>query len=80
MDIHIQVWKKGDDEYVANCPELEIFCYGKDELEARARIKKVIEFYAETASDLGYKIDTQKLLPELEEHPFGKKENNNLIH
>ena len=56
MDLSVNVWKKNQ-EYVASCPELEIFCYGIDEKQARARLKKVISFYAETAVDLGYDVD-----------------------
>ena len=60
MSLSIQVRQK-DDEYIANCPELEIFCYGKDESQARKRIKKVIQFYAETAQELGYDLDLSHL-------------------
>ncbi len=60
MGININVWKKNK-EYVASCPELEIFCYGIDEKQARERLKKVIYFYVETASDLGYNINLATL-------------------
>ncbi len=58
----ISVISKKENEYVASCPELEIFCYGKDEQQARQRIKKVIRFYIETANELGYPIDESRFM------------------
>ena len=60
MSLSIQVRKKNN-EYTASCPELEIFCYGKDEAQAKKRLKKVIQFYAETASELGYDLNLDHL-------------------
>ena len=65
MELSIKVWPK-DEEFVASCPELDVFCYGKTHDQARKRLKKVIVFYAETASQLGYDIDTADLLSSLE--------------
>ncbi len=63
VELSVNVWEKNG-ECVASCPELEIFCYGIDEKQARARLKKVISFYAETASDLGYDVDLAGLSTE----------------
>lgn len=65
MDLSIKIWQKNG-EYVANCPELDIFCYGLNYEQAQKRIKKVILFYAETAYDLGYNINPKDLISSLE--------------
>ena len=65
VDLTIKIWKK-ENEFVAGCPELDIFTYGKDRIQARERLVKVILFYADTASAMGYKIDPQELLGSLE--------------
>lgn len=61
MDLSIRVYEK-DGEFVASCPELDVYTYGNDAEQARARLKHVIAFYASTAQDLGYKIDAAELL------------------
>ena len=65
MNLTIKLWAK-DGEYVAGCPELDIFTYGSDKSQARERLIKVILFYADTASDMGYDIDPAELLGNLE--------------
>ena len=64
MNFGINVWEK-DGEYIASCPELEIFCYGENEEQAKLRLKKVIQFYIETATDLGYRIEEGQPIPVL---------------
>lgn len=46
------------DEIIANCPELDINCYGSDKDEAVRRIKKVINFYVESAKELGLDVES----------------------
>ncbi|OHD68582.1 MAG: hypothetical protein A2W19_12385 [Spirochaetes bacterium RBG_16_49_21] len=46
------------DEIIANCPELDINCYGADRNEAIRRIKKVINFYVDSAKELGLDVET----------------------
>ena len=65
MELSIKIWEKNG-EYVANCPELDIFCYGINYKQAQDRIKKVILFYAETAHDLGYNINPKELISSLD--------------
>ncbi|MDH4261955.1 MAG: hypothetical protein OEV78_02810 [Spirochaetia bacterium] len=65
MDLTIKIWKK-DADYVAGCPELDIYTYGVDRQQARERLIKVILFYGETASDMGYKIDPGELIGRLD--------------
>lgn len=73
MDFSIKVWQK-EGEYVANCPELDVFSYGETREQAIERLKKVIVFYAETASELGYKIDAQQILASFEVYTNWQKE------
>ena len=61
MSISIKVYES-EGEYVASCPELDICCYGFDKSQATTRLKKVIVFYAETATQLGYQIDTREII------------------
>ena len=46
------------DEIIANCPELDINCYGSDKDEAIRRIKNVINFYMESAKELGLDVES----------------------
>ena len=46
-----------NEEIIANCPELDINCYGINKEEAVRRIKKVIHFYIEAAKDLGLNVE-----------------------
>ncbi|MCU0847200.1 MAG: hypothetical protein MUD12_04865 [Spirochaetes bacterium] len=57
MKISVKLIKQ-EDQIIANCPELEINCYGSSEGEAIRRIKSVINFYVESAKDLGLDVDT----------------------
>jgi len=65
VDLSISVYEK-EGEFVASCPELDVYTYGQDAAEARRRLKHVIAFYASTAQDLGYKIDASELLANLQ--------------
>jgi hypothetical protein len=46
-----------NDEIIANCPELDINCYGSDKSEAVRRIKRVINFYINSAKELGLDVE-----------------------
>jgi hypothetical protein len=46
------------DEIIANCPELDINCYGSDKDEAIRRIKTVINFYMDSARELGLDVES----------------------
>lgn len=45
-------------EIIANCPELDINCYGSDKEEAIRRIKNVITFYVNSAKELGLDVES----------------------
>ncbi len=59
MDISIKLIDNGS-EYIANCPELDINCYGSDRDEALRRIKAVINFYISSAKELGISLNPLK--------------------
>jgi len=59
MNISIKLIDNGS-EYIANCPELDINCYGSDRDEALRRIRAVITFYINSAKELGISINPLK--------------------
>ncbi len=48
---------KSEHEYIARCPELDINCYGTDKNEAIRRLRNVIQFYIDSAKELGLEIE-----------------------
>ena len=46
-----------ENEFVAVCPELDINCYGRDKSDAIKRIYTVIEFYIQSAKELGFDVN-----------------------
>lgn len=67
----------GIDEIIASCPELDINCYAATENDAIKRMLKVLQFYIESARELGLEVDTldkieingEYYIPEME-HDF----------
>ena len=51
-----------DNEYIANCPELDINCYAHSRDEAIKRIVNVLKFYIDSAKELGLQIESFDLL------------------
>ena len=47
-----------ENEFIANCPELDINCYGGNKNDAIRRIQTVINFYIESAKELGLDVET----------------------
>ena len=47
---------KSEKEFVARCPELDINCYGSNKNEAIRRLKSVIQFYIDSAKELGLEV------------------------
>jgi predicted RNase H-like HicB family nuclease len=45
-----------ENEFIAVCPELDINCYGKDKSDAIRRIHSVIDFYIQSAKELGFDV------------------------
>jgi hypothetical protein len=46
-----------ENECIANCPELEINCYGSDRDDAVRRIRNVLQFYISSAQELGFDVE-----------------------
>jgi len=49
-----------ENEFIAVCPELDINCYGKDKPDAVRRIHNVIDFYIQSAKELGFDVNEFK--------------------
>ncbi len=72
MKISVNVFQV-ENQFVANCPELEINCYGSSFDEARSRIKKVITFYVDSAKELGMDVEEfDKIVIEGQESELSK--------
>jgi hypothetical protein len=56
MKLSIRVTKL-ENEFIANCPELEINCYGIDKMDAVRRIQNVLQFYISSAQELGFDVE-----------------------
>lgn len=56
MRISINLTEK-ENEYIANCPELDINCYGENRNQAVHRLQQVIQFYIQSARDLGLDVE-----------------------
>jgi predicted RNase H-like HicB family nuclease len=48
-----------DNEFIANCPELDVNCYGKTRNEAVRRLVSVLRFYIDSAHEMG--LDVERL-------------------
>ncbi len=58
MKIHVRIIES-EKEIIANCPELDVNCYGKSKNEAVRRLVNVLQFYIDAASELG--LDVERL-------------------
>jgi predicted RNase H-like HicB family nuclease len=57
MELQIEVFKEKEGSYIATCPKLEIYSYGETPDIAIDRLKKVVNFYMESAEELGVTIE-----------------------
>ncbi len=57
MKISVTLSSRGS-EFVANCPELDINCYGSSRNDAVRRMQAIISFYMESARDFGADVET----------------------
>jgi predicted RNase H-like HicB family nuclease len=46
-----------ENEYIASCPELDVNCYGQNKDEAIRRLKNVLQFYIDSAQELGLDVE-----------------------
>jgi predicted RNase H-like HicB family nuclease len=44
-------------KYIANCPELDVNCYGTDRSQAVRRLKNVLQFYISSALEFGLEVE-----------------------
>jgi len=56
MKLSIKLIESGN-EFIARCPELDINCYGTEKKEAIRRIKDVLQFYLDSAKELGMEVE-----------------------
>ena len=57
MKISVKLIKL-DNEYIAICPELDINCFGSSKDEAVRRLRSVIQFYIDSAKELGLEVES----------------------
>lgn len=56
MKITVKIIHSGK-EYIANCPELDINCYGPSKNIAVQRLIRVLQFYIDAAKELGLDVE-----------------------
>lgn len=56
MKIHVRIIES-EKEIIANCPELDVNCYGNSKDEAVRRLVNVLQFYIDAASELGLDVE-----------------------
>jgi predicted RNase H-like HicB family nuclease len=56
VKIHIKIVEL-EKEFIANCPELDVNCYGASRSEAVRRLVSVLQFYVDSAQELGLDVD-----------------------
>ncbi|HPA74016.1 MAG TPA: hypothetical protein PKY31_17225 [Spirochaetota bacterium] len=74
MNIHIKIVEL-ENEFIANCPELDVNCYGASRSEAVRRIVSVLQFYVDSAQELGLDVDKLDAV-----HVEGDTANNTVAH
>ncbi|MEW6095973.1 MAG: hypothetical protein AB1567_05555 [bacterium] len=53
----LQVFKEGEQAYLASYPKLQIYSYGKTVQESISRLKEIIKFYIDSANELGISVE-----------------------
>ena len=48
---------KLENEYIVRCPELDINCFGPTKKKAINRIRNVLQFYIDSAQELGMEVE-----------------------
>ena len=56
MKLSVILVKSGN-EYIAKCPELDINCFSPTRREASRRIRSVLQFYIDSAKELGISVE-----------------------
>lgn len=63
MYFSVDVYRKDISTYVATCPELDIFAYGQTLDMAVNRLKRIVQFYMESAEEMGMTLEELGLAP-----------------
>lgn len=57
MEFKLEVFKSEDNSFIATCPKLNIYSYGKTLDKAITRLREVVNFYLESADELGVTLE-----------------------
>lgn len=63
MEYKIEIFKDKE-KFIASCPQLNVFSYGKTKEKAIFRLEKIVSFYIESAQELGISMEELCLLRE----------------
>ena len=66
-------------EFIANCPELDINSYGSSRSDAVRRLISVLKFYIETARELGLEVEQLDKIVIDGEKDYGLIDNNGFL-
>ena len=58
MQLDITIQQKGE-QFQATCSSLNIHAFGDTQARAVVRLKLILQFYMETATEFGYNVDGQ---------------------
>jgi hypothetical protein len=56
VKITVKIFQAGQ-EYIANCSELDINCYGPSKNSAIQRLVRVLQFYIDAAKEFGLEVE-----------------------
>ena len=56
MKITVKIFET-EQEFIANCPELDINCYGASRHTAVQRLIRVLQFYIDAAKEFGLDVE-----------------------
>lgn len=65
----VEVYRRDATTYVAACPEMDVFSYGRTVDQAVERLKRVVGFYLDSADEMGLSLEELGLKPEDPETP-----------
>ncbi len=57
MYFSVDVHRKGPDTYIASCAELDVHSYGTTAEMAVERLKRIVNFYLESADEMGMTLE-----------------------
>lgn len=57
MEFMVEVFRDRNNGYIASCPKLDIYSYGNTVDKAVSRLEKIVNFYIESAKELGVTLE-----------------------